>query len=967
MNTHLRTMAAAALLAALVPAQTTDAARALARARVIEEQEGDLKEAESAYRTLLGDAAASAVHGEAALRLGAMLWRLDKKDDGKPFLERAVAAGGDVAAQATAVLQGQSEAGKQAQERREKARALVNRIDDLSWKPRDANGQLDEGTTLALRDLKWLGEDAASALVERLDPFHTLEEGGLSTGVGQPVPNLSLLVGTLWEVGTAPALQFLTRAADDKNVAWRRFITKHAGLVAPDLMPALVRFLRDADPTGEVPRNLNRVLWSVPVPTLVELVGDDHPGARAAGLAGLAEVWHNLPVPEQARIVEVLDVAVRRALRDSEPRAAHAAWQLVSRFAMCGPRAARRLVLGEVARYPDGIEAFGADLEHLSWPLDDAEIDLLLAACRALKSPSTQQQTTSSYARIALQMVFSRHLPEWSARSVDSVLELLELGYGGDNSAEPNCVRHLFASMNATQLERFVRVMPKLARTDLTFGSLSKADLTPAVFPALREVIDSDLRGSPRNWPGDSLSRLLWNVGRTGAPEAATWLTEFVDRVPGSSTHVARALLELGRTVDAETVRVGLRKLLVAPDAADVRSELFAELARLGDEPSIALFPRAYALGLGGYNAPAARRRGLFSQDLANEQPLGASGIGFLGLTPAPTNQQRVAWHGYSDAQLVQAWSALLSCEARDKVWSEIQRMSERIPVPVMPLLASELPALWAKLPAEQRSSTINTVLHTFGSVTVDQVAAGSSMRSAIESLLRANDFDLAAGTLIKLPNKVAPEFADDALALLRRATSPGYFAPFLKRAGIDLRTEDWQLALRDKNPSNRMGTLYALPAPLDPKLQQDVEALLRDDPTEEVRTSAANTLARVLAMDAVTPLLEALRDPSATVRKAATEALERFRFQQEQQAFWANAKAGIDTSPSSAAAKLLAQAKPGEAKDQRLLAIRSLGALGAPESLPYLIEWTKDADAEIAAASRAAVAKIHETAGAKK
>jgi hypothetical protein len=460
---------------------------------------------------------------------------------------------------------------------------------------------------------------------------------------------------------------------------------------------------------------------------------------------------------------------------------------------------------------------------------------------------------------------------------------------------------------------------------------------------------------------------LLWNVGRTGAPEAAPWLSESADRIPGSDLEVARALLELARTNDGEPARAGLRKLLVAPDAADVRSELFAELARLGDEPSIALFPRAYALGLGGYNASAARRRGLPSPNLPNQQPFWSLGIGFLGLTPAPTNQPGVAWHGYSDAQLVQAWSALLSCEARDKVWSEITKMSDRIPVPVMPLLASELPAVWAKLPAEQRSSTTNTVLRTFGSVTADQVAAGSSMRSAIESLLRANDFDLAAGTFIELPNHVAREFADDALALLRRATSPGYFAPFLQRAGIDLRTEDWQLALRDKKQSNCMSTLYALRAPLDPTLQQDVEALLRDDPTEEVRTAAANTLARLLAMDAVAPLLEALRDPSANVRKAATEALERFRFQREQQAFWANAKAGIDTSPSSAAAKLLAQAKPGEAKDQRLLAIRSLAALGAPESLPYLIEWTKDADTEIATAARGAVAKIHETAGAKK
>ncbi|HEX6812474.1 MAG TPA: HEAT repeat domain-containing protein [Planctomycetota bacterium] len=984
MNTHLRTMAAAALLAALVPAQSTDAARALARARVIEEQEGNLKEAESAYRALLGDAAASAVHGEAALRLGAMLWRLDKKEDGKPFLERAVAAGGDVAAQATAVLQGQGEAGKQAQERREKARALVDRIDDLSWKPRDASNSLD----FAVRDLRWLGQDAASALVERLEPIHTFEEGQLLTTEGKPLPNVSLLVQTLWEVGTAPALQFFTRTADDKNLAWRRFVTKHATNVAPDLMPAVVRFLHDPDPTGEVQRNLDRVLGTVPVRTLVELAGDDHPAARTAGLTGLAALWPNPPALERAKIVEAVDAALRRALRDSEPRPAHAAWQLVSRFAEHGPRTARRLVLAEVARFPDGIgfpltrnTIMNVDSTAGSWPIDDAEMDLMLASGRALGSRSSQEQAPHGRARYELKMVFHRHLPEWSARSVDSALELLELGYSGALSAEPNWVKHCIGLMNAAQLERFVRAMPQLALTSRVFDSLSRIDLPASVFPALREVIETGLRAPPPHWeffskdssggqiPGDSLRRLLWLVGRTHAPEAATWLTEVVDRVPGSSPYVAGPLLELAREVGGEPVRVGLRKLLVASVANNARSELFAELARLGDEPSIALFPRAYALGLGSHTArrpDSGSSQGPSAYLQPNQNAMTATGIGFLGLMTAPTGPAGDAWHGYSDAQLAEAWRTLLACDAREVVWSEILYMQNRIPLQVMPILAAELPAVHDKLSQEQRSRLPNA-LGTFGRVTVDQVAAGSTMRGAIESLLRAHNVDLAYSTLRQLPKDVAREFAEDALELLRRAPSPGNFAPSMQHKGIDLRTEDWQLALRDKTHTYRAGTLHALRTPLDPKLQQDVEALLRDDPSEEVRAAAANALARMLAMDAVTPLLEALRDPSAQVRDAAKEALERFRFQREQHAFWANAKAGIDTSAASAAAKLLNQAKPGEAKDQRLLAIRSLGALGAAESLPYLIEWTKDADPEIATAARSAVAKIHETAGAKK
>jgi len=42
-------------------------------------------------------------------------------------------------------------------------------------------------------------------------------------------------------------------------------------------------------------------------------------------------------------------------------------------------------------------------------------------------------------------------------------------------------------------------------------------------------------------------------------------------------------------------------------------------------------------------------------------------------------------------------------------------------------------------------------------------------------------------------------------------------------------------------------------------------------------------------------------------------------------------------------------------------LAIRSLALLNTPESLPYLIDWTKDQNAEIQAAARQAIAMIHQ------
>jgi HEAT repeat protein len=51
----------------------------------------------------------------------------------------------------------------------------------------------------------------------------------------------------------------------------------------------------------------------------------------------------------------------------------------------------------------------------------------------------------------------------------------------------------------------------------------------------------------------------------------------------------------------------------------------------------------------------------------------------------------------------------------------------------------------------------------------------------------------------------------------------------------------------------------------------------------------------------------------------------------------------------------------PSEDKQQRLLAIRSLALLNAPESLPYLIDWTKDQDTDIQAVAKKAIADIHQ------
>jgi len=648
---------------------------------------------------------------------------------------------------------------------------------------------------------------------------------------------------------------------------------------------------------------------------------------------------------------------------------------MASALATGGPRAGRALLLAELASYPSDVDGL---FNPERMPLDDREFALLAAAGRALQlAPAAPQQS----GRRVVSWFLANHDPEWTAASVDGVIDLVELGFVDGNINGQRWGARLLALAQPAQLVRFVRSLPRIPFPNAILHQLGNIELPGDVFPALRDVIERCLANPPAKWSvfektelrrqpvaalgmgaGGNLLVLLQLVGKTKSADAAAWLTGLLERRPQLVSTLAHALVALAQDGGGEPARDGLRKLLVWEGTPEVemfpglRSMVFAELARLGDEPSIRLFPRAYALGLGGFSLAEGPQQG--------RPTFSAKGIGFLGLRLTSQNQPGEAVHGYTDSQVAEAWHILLTSDARDEVWTEVLTMGNRIPVQVVPILAAELPARFPKSTPDLPRNW--SYLGAFRNVTQAAVVSGTPLRDAILSLLRNEDFALAGSTFANLTSSVALQFADEGRALLRRSPNPGSFADKLRSAGIELQTDDLLLALREPHANTRAAVLDWLPVPLDAALRARVVAMLQDD-NEDVRAAVCKTLARLLASDSVAPLLEALRDPSDKVRTAASEALQRIRFHQEQQSFWTSAKAGIDTSPASAAAKLLAQARPGETKEQRLLAIRSLAVLAAPESLPYLIDWTKDTDPEIAAAAREAVAQIHRSAGAKK
>src|SRR5262245_3799165 len=119
---------------------------------------------------------------------------------------------------------------------------------------------------------------------------------------------------------------------------------------------------------------------------------------------------------------------------------------------------------------------------------------------------------------------------------------------------------------------------------------------------------------------------------------------------------------------------------------------------------------------------------------------------------------------------------------------------------------------------------------------------------------------------------------------------------------------------LQNKHAKVRIFALEGIAARLGAAGDKLVLALTKDA-DDEVRKAAANCLGAMVSKDAVPALIELLRDPNEQVRSRATEALTRIRFYHEQQAHWDRVIKGLDSSPASAAEKLLLQAKPGAPK----------------------------------------------------
>ncbi len=994
MNLTRSILVGALLLVAPLSAQEA-ATKALDRARLIEEQEGDLAAAEKAYRALLDDPqTAPAVRVQATLRLGALLQRLGRQDEASALLEPLVAGGGEAGASAQAILSGQSGTAQQEQELRARAATLTDRAFDLQREQQRAPGSSpnwQETWNQTTQDLLWLGEPAARAIAAELERLRDHSANAWQNRTPTEVAVLAnperIMAGLLWRIGTPAAQEFFAAVAGDPSVVWRRQMVAGCGNAANTMLPVAARFLNDDDPDGEVQRNVMQISSRFDPAVIRGLLRARLPQARAAGYEGLAQRWRQLQVPEREQLLEQVGPDLRLALGDPDPRVSRAAWQFLHQFGT-GPRAARRFLLEELPRWPTGLEGrvVQPGSGNWRWPLDDAELELLLAAARSFGPDAGHASDPRRNVRDLVADLVGTHEPAWSANGVPTLLELFQLGYGGHRNHEAQWIGRCIALATPDQVVALIRLLPELGRPLEVLMALGTMDLSAAAFPPLRDQFDRWLASPPdpsrgpnlnmvepggtqtRNGvqvsflrPGTLAHLLLGAIGRTASPEAPAWLSALVDRQPVMADAVAHPLVQLSLAGLGEPVLAALRRLLVwegTPEVTlrpSVRDLVFAELARRGDLAAISLFPRAVGLGLQGTHHPRKPTGSSWS-------PLGA---GWLGLIePGGGIEPGTRWHGYAPEPLAEAWRLLLTGEQTSDVLQSVAGMRHLFPREGLPALAEALLTLPQPIPDQQVRNAFPVLLHTVAmGARRDQVEAGMPLRALLGRMLARPD--MIGALAQRLPPDVLPLFEAELRAALATAEWPQHYARPMLAAGLEPTTAEWTAMLRHRHASEREFALDALRTVTDPVLQREVTARLQDDEAS-VRAKACALLARQLSTDAVPALLRALRDPAEIVRKEATEALQRIRFYQDEQGYWQQVEQGVTTGREAATAKLLVQARPGAPREQRLLAIRSLGALGAPEALPYLIEWSQQADAEIAAAARSAIGTIHQQAGVK-
>ena len=886
----------------------------LASAIAVEEQEKDLIKAEGLYRVAMDNKELSA---EARLfaryRVVALLQKLGDYKEAKAVLE---AGGKGMAVSLDDVTNG--EANGQDSERTKQLRLQARELLKQTVGKNFVTGRGQQIT----EQLNWIGDPAVPEVVLNLQQCIDTHARGYY---------YSEQLRFLWRRGGPVAAAFLVRVADDT------FLTQTAAQTAYDRTDIDIE-------APEVRAFLDHKEW----PITQRFLGAAFRFLDAEELLTLAD---------RGRIemkVEVLRMLPQRSLDAKQRQRAHA----MCRAAISGTNpeygkaAEVFLTSGQSQQSLEGMQMLlemvpdlhrrGVHMASFYLPNADgtvtrefpaAEVATLLPILRAAVEaigPFEGSSPATGWLR-QLMVVF---LPHGGQAAAQLALDMWDMGYGLHG------VFHGQSSpgLSMKLLQRWGKV-PANQRTHFLRG-FDNVDLPPEALPILGQIANELTAGTNKSSYQNAYNQVLTMVGQTGHDAAADWLLaewrKAVWSVSRSSNYTPYtwALFVLGKKNQSQRVRSAMGKMARTVDgpqlSLDDRSRLLLAMLSMGDQQAL----HFVAIGT---SAVAAVHPYAPDGEAMRINPLNY----LMYKDPKPA-------HGYSREQILKTVKQYAQRVSGNGGLDPERIAVAKIPDDVLVVLAEE-----------ERSNYAQNWSHILVRRLNGKIVKGEDTAVLETCYLSAlGDPGRSRRWFAQSWDAIAARYRKQLTALID-GDDAGWAMSAIKMLTTQEGRVDAVAQLRNMHAEVREWAVHEIEtgqAAADPSV---LVPLLRDA-SWRVRGKVATYLGAVVHKEAVPGLIALLRDKEQYVRTAAADALTRIRFYHEQQAHWDRVLKGLDASPASAAEKLLVQAKPGADKQQRLLAIKSLGVLGVPEALPFLIDWTQDADKDIGEAAKAAITKIH-------
>ena len=936
------------LLASFAGAQELPTNDALRSAIAVEELEHDSAGARARYQAIVADTALpDAVRRHAWLRLGMLARTAGDEATATHSLERAAVGDDAIAKRARAIAKQEPQDPERLRKLAEGAKTAV---EDFVAKPNDQR---------LFTNVVWFGDAAVAALVRQLRAFD-----------GRSWPTRDAIVRALWTMDSERARVFLAEELAQDDVDRRRIITRSDGVsgalgfspsgkesrafVRPDRTELVKTALADPDATV-VASTLTALGRALDPEVVCGLVLDARPEVRSAATQVLPSLWEfNRSPAVAAKLAAVLPRAFE-ATSPEEFAAAVTSFQQVALFSTASRTAFLRALprLGRDARPPMWCDEPSFDGDHENAELIAEQLERIGDRGHDSAEPQRSLETVIS---------FYMGRAAWGPAAMDTVLRAARGGYVLDHVGNW-MLRH------ATSAD-IGRVLEALGDTPALMPVspwLASQNPPERFAEPLRLALDrAMIAGSNQKW---APTALLLAFARTGSPLVAPYLRALYEK-PDKSVDgdtFAHAVLWYGARRNEPESRTLLRGMLRTEwISVRARAALFGQLVRMGD---LAIWDQVDEL-----RELLARESVTIRHTLPDGEPFDPrSQIGFddwLTLQSLKGGESSW-WHGYDATALTTIWARLLAPrddggnDANFRMRTPIHEWLEapaRVPGPVVIAIAKGylVRCRRARDFAADKSG-IGTLLWAASNREAGDPAVREALAALREAAFSSPSASVREQVLFTLPetldgptlDRVRPMVGDSAIRVALRAWRK------LEALGVPITRDLIQRGLASSDEDVRLQALERAGRCTEPIV--DLVATLLHDEEEGPRVAACQFLAARVDYESVPALLETLKDPEESVRRAAADALQAIRLYHDEKSRWARVLGGkAQLGPAAAAEALIDQADPKNDRETRLLAIRSLGVLGAPEPLPLLIGWTKDPDTDVAQAAREAIQQIH-------